>query len=210
MPDSIYLQDSTRFSSFIIAMLTVFSLFGRRSIAECGSRLVQLKADPGLSLGMPPSMIVLVCWMPSYFMSGNSRTFQPSLLSGTRRMDTGHLLRLRRLPPCVTRTLNSTAWTWGVSLTRRAIRRLFGMQSSNMSPISTTDADPLGLAYSLNQPPEMMPLLPPKLLIRSAAAEDHRTQPTKRSTGTKVRPLSTTGLAAFTARNMSSAEAIGC
>jgi len=147
--------------------------------------------------------------MPSYIISGNSRTFQPSLLSGTRRRDTGHLVRLRRLLPCITRTPNSTAWTWGVSLTRRAIRRLFGMQSSNTSPISMADADPLGLAYSLNQPPGMMPK-PQKLLIRSAAAEDHRTQPTKRSTGMKVRPLSTTGLAASTPRNMSSAEAIGC
>jgi len=60
------LQDSILYSSCITAMLIACSLFGQLSTPEYGSQRAHPKPGPGLSLEIPPSMLVLVCWAPSY------------------------------------------------------------------------------------------------------------------------------------------------
>jgi tyrosinase len=53
-------------------MLIACSPFGRRLTLAYGSKVAQLKAEPGPSLQMPPSTPILVCWILSYLTSGYS------------------------------------------------------------------------------------------------------------------------------------------
>jgi hypothetical protein len=61
MADTIYVQDSTPFSSCITATLIVFSPFGEHLIPEYGFRKVHPKMEPLLSVGIRLSTPILVC-----------------------------------------------------------------------------------------------------------------------------------------------------
>src|SRR6266851_7747302 len=114
--NQISLQASILFSSCITATLTACSPFGQQSTLEYGFQGAQPKPDPSLSLQPPPLILILVCWLPSYFTSGYSQTFQLSRLSGTRSQGTGLRLGLRRPLTCTILILNSTVSTWEMQM----------------------------------------------------------------------------------------------